>query len=340
MNVVVQQGVTLGEARQVAMDVFAANFERLSTRASIVATERVERLTESLIHRIAESPDALASAEDPDFQKTLFEAQVAYARSGDDALEGMLLELLANRAAVGQAAFDRILLNEAVSIVSKLTEDDLMALAINFGATRIEAPLEPDIRAYYRYLGSVLGPVVPDRNDAYVRLRWTEDQLRHIEYTGAARLQESVVDLSTALAGVNRAYFTLGFQPESVPDDLLHMLERKDVVRPCLRAPDRLQIFIDDRGWQSTMAAARRHQGAKRRRVDSSTPSVTTMLAGEWVPDAEVWREVNDPELGVEDLASAWYGGVGRLTLSPVGDRIGRAYLELRRDRRIRMSEP
>jgi hypothetical protein len=88
-------GVSYTEARQVAQDVFDANMYRLAGDAFSLAQQRVGELINGFLERLLDTnASAISSASDPDFQYVLFLAQQAYARSGDQELFDVLVDLL------------------------------------------------------------------------------------------------------------------------------------------------------------------------------------------------------------------------------------------------------
>ena len=77
-------GLSYAEVRDVALDVFRANFYELSDVAKEVAKTRAEEITEAFLSKLqAEHPAGLEKSNDPDFQYALFTVQKEYARNGD-----------------------------------------------------------------------------------------------------------------------------------------------------------------------------------------------------------------------------------------------------------------
>ena len=91
----VQLGLTYEEVRQAALDVFDANFHKLSLAAADIARSRAEHLVEEYLNRLqADAPEALSEMADPDMQYVLYTAQREYARQGDEDLGDLLVQLL------------------------------------------------------------------------------------------------------------------------------------------------------------------------------------------------------------------------------------------------------
>jgi hypothetical protein len=75
-TIIVQQGPSVDEVRQIALDVFKANFLELSNVAADIALRRVEEITDKFLGKLQqENADGLQQAQNPDFQYALFTVQ-------------------------------------------------------------------------------------------------------------------------------------------------------------------------------------------------------------------------------------------------------------------------
>lgn len=132
-EVTVVQGLDYPQVREVALDVFRSNFYELSGQARDIATERAEKITEEFLEKLQrENPEGFKKAEDPDFQYALFTVQKEYARTGDEDLGDLLVDLLVDRSKQEQRNILQIVLNESLNVAPKLTDDQLAALAVVF----------------------------------------------------------------------------------------------------------------------------------------------------------------------------------------------------------------
>jgi len=130
---VIVQGVTYAEARQIATDVYRANVLEMQGIAKQTATERAEHLIDQFLGKMqAIGAPSLSEAANPDFQHTLFEAQKACARAGDDATEAVLVDLLVQRATESTRNIRQVVLNEAVIAVARLTPEQIDLLTLIF----------------------------------------------------------------------------------------------------------------------------------------------------------------------------------------------------------------
>ena len=118
-------GITVSEARQLALDVFKANALELAGIARDLFESRgrefVDRYLEELQRR---RPEAISALQDPDMQYALFTAQRDSARAGDQDLSDLLVDILVDRAAEEPRNLKRIVLDEALTTAPKLTTQE------------------------------------------------------------------------------------------------------------------------------------------------------------------------------------------------------------------------
>ena len=129
----VNVGISVDQARQIALDVFKANFYEFSEKAAKKALERAEEITEDFVNKFfTETPHLISKLEEPAVQSSMFNAQKEYAKTGDKELEERLLELLVARIDSEERSLKQIVLDEAILIIPKLTNDQLDILTLIF----------------------------------------------------------------------------------------------------------------------------------------------------------------------------------------------------------------
>lgn len=132
-NVNVYNGISYSDARDIALDVFKSNFLELSQNAATLAKERAEHLVDEFLKKMEQTKaEKIDRIQDPDMQYALFSAQKEYARSGEKDMEDMLVSILMERIEENTQSLKKIVLNEALEIVPKLTDQQLDILTIIF----------------------------------------------------------------------------------------------------------------------------------------------------------------------------------------------------------------
>jgi hypothetical protein len=119
------------DAKDIAIDVYKANFLQLSKESADLALSRAEELTDNFLGKLKlENESAMGSLKDPGMQSSLFEAQKEFAKTGDKDLEGLLIDILVERAGVNDRNLHQIVLDESLKVAPKLTTDQMDALTI------------------------------------------------------------------------------------------------------------------------------------------------------------------------------------------------------------------
>lgn len=171
-------GLTYKDAKDIALDVFESNFYKLSTVAANVASERAEKMVESYLAKLQqEKPESIVNVNDPDIQFAIFTAQKEYARSGDENVGDMLVELLVERTKVKERNFKQVVLNEAIEILPKLNTIQLNILSILFVISYVRFQHINSIESLKDMLDRYLKPYILETTPS-------DNQFLHLEYCG------------------------------------------------------------------------------------------------------------------------------------------------------------
>lgn len=241
---IIVQGVSYDDARQIALDLYEANFARLAEQAADIARSRVESIIDRFLADLAERhPAGLESAYDPDMQYALLTAQRAYARSGDDDLQDILVDLLVERTKERDRSILQIVLNESIEVVAKLTTAQLAVLSTVFllHYTRWENLASLD--DFRTTLTRAICPFVPMLTDSATCYR-------HIEYVGCGTKGPRDIGAIYVAQVFKRRYpgmFSQGFTEDDIgllPTDPASV---REMLIPCFHDPTKLQVNgIDD----------------------------------------------------------------------------------------------
>lgn len=308
-----QHGPSMTEMRQIALDVYRANALELRGIAEDIANARAERITNDYLTRLMEeNPGASQNLADPDVQSVMFEAQKAYARSGEDDLETVLVDLLADRTSEVERSLRTLVLNEAILSAPKLTEAQRRAVALVF-LLRYTRSLASTVDAYMAHY--VAGNVI----ELGVNLPHSQKDIQHLEYVGVASSSLASVDFGSALMAGIEGLFTRGFPVETIPEHLRTLPEFPTMFVPCSRQPENLQLVCraddDVASWTETLGIPERTEELK-----------NLAKNGRFQPHEVVAEAVAfDPRM--EDIAKAWESQeLSNVTLTSVGLAIGHSY--------------
>lgn len=235
-EVSVSQGLTYTEVRQVATDVFKANFYDLAGEAKNIAESRASQITEDFLAKLqSENPDGFAKAQDPDFQHALFTVQKEHARSGDEDLSSLLVDLLVDRSKQNQRDILQIVLNESLSIAPKLTKEHLAALAVAFLFRYTQNYGIGNHEFLGQYLDKHCAPFAENipRNQA---------SYQHLQFSGCGAVGMGSTSLENILGKTYQGLFLKGFEQEEVTKREISIGTDQNFFIPCLNDSEKLQV--------------------------------------------------------------------------------------------------
>lgn len=131
--IVYNQGLGYDQVRQIALDVFKANFYELSETAKATAIERAEELVNNLLSKLQnEAPETIDKFQYPDVQYAVINAQKQFARNGEIESLNLLTDLLKGRFLMEEGSLKAIVLNEAIETLPKLTINQIKIMCAIF----------------------------------------------------------------------------------------------------------------------------------------------------------------------------------------------------------------
>jgi hypothetical protein len=229
-------GLSYREVKDVALDIFEANFSRLSITAQRVAKERAEEITTAFLDELQhKAPEAIDSMKEPDMQYALLMAQKEYARTGDQNLSEVLVDILVERSKLQERSLMQIVLNESLEIVPKLTNGQLNTLSLLFILKYTANSNVLSIDSLKSYLKKMIVPFM-------VELTKTHSHYQHLEYTGCGTISMGEIDLATIFTNNYGGLFSRGFSLEEVNGDLDEILRGNHLLISCLHNSSLFQI--------------------------------------------------------------------------------------------------
>jgi len=309
-------GLTYAEVRDVALDVFRANFYELAGVAKETAKARAEEITESFLSKLQkEYPPGLQKSNDPDFQYSLFTVQKEYARSGDKELGDLLVDLLVDRSKQGQRDILQIVLNESLNTAPKLTETQLAALSIIF-LLRYTQNLSV---GNHQMLGEYLDKfVAPFASKIVTNLACYQ----HLEFCGCGSTGFGGRSLESILGETYQGQFLKGFEQKELMDRGVSIGPDPRFFMPCLNDPSKVQIRANSK-----------HVLNKAFEEHSVTPEdrakITALFDLGKMSDAQIRDKCIEIRSYMSGLLEAWSGSAMKsFTLTSVGIAIGHANIK------------
>lgn len=241
-NVNVYNGITYSDAKEIALDVFNSNFLHLKDEAAQIAAQRAAEITEKILNTLKEkTPNALDEFQQPGMQDSLFTAQKEFAKSGDKDLGDLLADIIVDRANVSKRNMLQIILDESLTIASKLTVEQLDTLTLIFLLTRTVRRSVRNYEDFKEYLQTSIFPFVNNLID-------NQQQYNYLEYLRCGQIRAgNFGQLENNLRKTYKGFFSKGFTQEEYSehfkDDLPNL---PDLVIPCFHNKNLQQIGMFD----------------------------------------------------------------------------------------------
>lgn len=208
--VFVSSGLSYGDVRDVALDIFRSNFMQLVGEAKDAATKRAEEITEKFLLKLQqENAEGMEQVRTPDFQYGLYTVQKEYARTADDDLGDLLVDLLVDRTKHPGRDMLQIVLNESLSVASKLTSNQLAALSVIFFLKYCSTSGVLTLAKLGEQFDEILKPFVG-------LLPVNSVSFQHLQYAGCGSIQMGSVALEDVLWGRYQGLFVRGFKPAAL----------------------------------------------------------------------------------------------------------------------------
>lgn len=234
-------GLTYSQVKDVALDVFRANFYELAGMAKETARARAEEVTEEFLKKLEkENPAGLCKSEDPDFQYALFTVQREYARNGDKDLGDLLVDLLVDRSKHDQRDILQIVLNECLVTAPKLTDTHLAALAVVFLFKYTHSYGVGNHQTFGEYLDKHFLPFA-------AKLTRSRSCYQHLEFSGCGSVGLAGGALESILGNVYQGQFLKGFDEAEIANRGISVGADTRFFMPCLNDPAKLQVRANNK---------------------------------------------------------------------------------------------
>lgn len=312
-DVHIHQGAGPAEVQRIVQDAIQANMLQMQAVAAETVETRIREFSERLSERLSvEDPESTASLANPDVQYAVVQAGIGYARTGDEDMASVLIDLLADRSRAETRSLLAVVIDDAVTVTPRLTDGEIAILTVFWCLVQVMDQRLRTIDTMNEWIRKEVAPLVkflPRGEASYL----------HLQALGCANVQVTSIDFAKPWTAKFPGLFTNGFAEEDVPEILRQAAEHESrMFIPCLRDPSRLQVnaltaeeidraFGDDLVPEVVEALkAQMNQG---------------LLAGDELIEA---LAVADP--GMRDLADIWQvSPLQSLRLSAVGVAVAHA---------------
>lgn len=314
-NITINQGISYTDAKEIALDVYKANFLQLSQEAANQARIRAEELTDNFLTKLKEENEAAVSEmSTPGMQAALYEAQKQYAKTGDKNLEGLLVDILVERASTPERNIHQIVLDESLSVAAKLTTEQMDALTVNFLLSKTKNHTLVNLEAISKYIDTDIIPFLSELSD-------TSSCYEHLEYVGCG-----------SLMGISRIHpvehlfrlqypglFSKGFEIERFENEIGNPAEYAGLVMKCFHFPNLYQFTAIDTDVLNQIAT-------ERNVPEESKNKMVTLFNSTLMNDNEIKEYLIKTKPELQPLFDLWQNSsISNFSLTTVGIAIAQA---------------
>jgi hypothetical protein len=309
-------GLSYTEVRDVALDVFKANFYQLAGVAKQTAEARAEEITEKFLSKLQkENPTGLEKSLDPDFQCALFTVQREYARIGDKDLGDLLVDLLVDRSKQEQRDILQIVLNESLITAPKLTESQLAVLSVIFYFKYTQNLGIDSHKAFGEHLDKFVLPFAS-------KVVKNAPCYQHLEFSGCGSNGIGGLLLENLLGRVYQGLFLKGFEQTEISGRSISIGHDSRFFIPCLNNPSKVQV------------GAINKTALNKKLEDFTIPpedqaKITALFDVGKMGDKEIREKCISIRPYLSDLFESWSGSLMKnFNLTSVGIAIGHANIK------------
>jgi len=234
----VTSGITYTEARQIALDVFNANCQTLMREAAHTSEVRANEIVDEFIKKLYEEhPELSHRLQEPSIQYSTFSVIKNYVKTGDSELKEQLLRVLLQRMEAKDRSIKQIVLDEAIEILPKLTQDQINILSLILSAVYLNHRVQ-NLQSFNDFINNQLMVFYPNQRSG--------SSYTHLQYTGCCTLLSEGATYKPFPEIIKNRYsglFSKGFSLEVLNDYFSVEVDRiTPIVTTCQQNRSLLQI--------------------------------------------------------------------------------------------------
>lgn len=205
--------VALYSIEEVSKQLLASVFGELPDETKLLITQNqksyFQALTENLQKVVKGAEDVKKIVDSPDFQYISKTASISASRSPSPDLHKNLSSLIIQRVNFDNEDLKRIVFNEAITTIEKLTTDQLKILTLCFLIKRTKNNGLLDLDQFKQYINQKIKP--------FVDFKRTTAEFEHLAYTGCA----SISIASNDVVSIFKSNYSSVFPDDTSPEETL-----------------------------------------------------------------------------------------------------------------------
>jgi len=240
-NVNIYNGISYSDAKEIFNDLFKTNFLELKYEAADIAQARAEEITAKFLDKLnTKSPDSIAQFKEPAMQDALFKTQKEFAKSGDQDLGDLLVDILVDRAQTKTRNMLQLVLDESLKIAPSLTIEQLDTLSLNFLLMRTKSTSIVDLDGLSKMIQRDIEPFINN-------MLSEDNQYNYLEFhrCGLTRTG-SYGNLEVNWSKMYKGLFSKGLSKDEIDKILGEENKYPSLLIECLHDSSLLQISVMD----------------------------------------------------------------------------------------------
>lgn len=230
-------GLSYNEAKEIALDVYHANFYKLSLEVKELVDSRAQEFIDDYIEKAVQKKISMDEFKNPDYQYIFYKAQESYIRNGKADLKDTLQYILLKRAEVPDFSLKQIVLNESIEVVHKLTSAQIDIITILFILNHTIGLDVANLQTLYNYL---------DEKFKFLdgkQITTVNSNVQHLNFLGCTTATLMPNTLPDRLKETYSGIFCKGFSKEIFDYFIKNNPEFKDIsLIPCINDNSKFQI--------------------------------------------------------------------------------------------------
>lgn len=328
-DIVVNTGnsIVLYSIEEVAKQLMGSVFGELpnETKKQIETNQKsyFQALSENFKKIIKQNEDLKKVIDSPDFQYISKTASISASRSSSAELHKNLSSLITHRINNNDEDLQRIVYDEAIATIGKLTTDQLKIITLCYLLTYTSYGRIVSWEAYKKYLDSHIKPFLGFKN--------TNAEFQHIEYAGCG----SIGIGSRDILNIHRQQYSFLF---------LNLVEKDQIDNLNLADEIKKEVVALDPKEDKYFVRFKNKTGLenyfKEKKIDEeTTKKLVSIYESHIKNNDEIKKKIMEDSSAGKELLDLWEkSNLKHLSLTSVGITIGASYFEQTTDEKIDIS--
>ncbi|MFI3272046.1 MAG: LPO_1073/Vpar_1526 family protein [Pseudomonadota bacterium] len=293
-NATIVQGISYQDAKTIAHDVVREDFQRLSGEVKLLVQEMFSDIQSSFFSKMEAQNISTEAFATPSFQWSFRNAQIGYAKNGNEELKENLVELLLERAKEVKKSRKQILLDEAIEVLPKLSQEhiDYLSFFIALTYTTMSSLITLD-----KFRNYIQRNVLSFYHDSFLDDTFPS-YIRHFKLVTVLEEGSHFKPLEERFRLNLQGLFSKGF-PISEIEMILNRIHCKEpICMPCLHDKSKIQFNV--------LTVSCLKSKIKALNLDNQEKAILDLFEKSTMSPPEIKKFILDDIPGIENIFLVW----------------------------------